>query len=57
MCRKIRCDEESCKVFGFWVYLNKALYLEEVKKEYVVQVAKIRVFSESLLVDPMHNRA
>ena len=26
MCRKIRCDEESCKVLGFWVYLNKALF-------------------------------
>jgi len=25
MCRKIRCDGESCKVLGFWVYLNKAL--------------------------------
>jgi len=24
MCRKIRCDGESCKVLGFWVYLNKA---------------------------------
>jgi len=27
MCRKIRCDGESCKVFGFWVYLNEALLL------------------------------
>ena len=26
MCRKIRCDRESCKVLGFWVYLNKALH-------------------------------
>ena len=25
MCRKIRCDGESCKVLGFGVYLNKAL--------------------------------
>ena len=24
MCRKIRCDGESCKVLSFWVYLNKA---------------------------------
>jgi len=25
ICRKIRCDGESCKVLGFWVYLNKAI--------------------------------
>ena len=24
MCRKIRCDGESCKVFGFWLYLNNS---------------------------------
>jgi len=24
MCRKIRCDGESCKVLSFGVYLNKA---------------------------------
>ena len=23
MCRKIRCDRESCKVLGFLVYLNR----------------------------------
>jgi len=27
MCHKIRCDEESCKVLGFLVHLNKALGL------------------------------
>jgi len=25
MCRKIRGNEESYKVLGFWMYLNKAL--------------------------------
>jgi hypothetical protein len=24
MCRKIRCDRESCKVLDFWLHLNKA---------------------------------
>jgi hypothetical protein len=30
MCRKIRCDEKSCKVLGFRVYLNNA-YAKKAK--------------------------
>jgi hypothetical protein len=29
MCYKIRYDEKSCKVLGFWVHLNKALVCEK----------------------------
>ena len=32
MCRKIRCDGESCKVLSFWVYLNKALLHPKIQK-------------------------
>ena len=47
ICRKIRCDGKSCKVLGFWVYLNKAyvyvasiqLYIRRIriKKKYIHQ--------------------
>ena len=32
MCRKIRCDRESWKLFGFWGELNKALEIKDKKE-------------------------
>jgi len=36
MCRKIRCDGESWKVFGFWGELNKASSFMGMKLLYIV---------------------
>jgi len=47
MCRKIRCDGESCKVLGFWVHLNKALVLLHY---YVYTFWLVHVHVHSLLL-------
>ena len=32
ICRKIRCDWESCKVLDFWAYLNNSVEDERIVK-------------------------
>ena len=49
MCRKIRCDRESCKVLGFWVYLNKALVMS-----IEARVQEDSVFGKSMVDSYLH---